>query len=110
MVGAVERLESERDMTTAARRTRRGTASDIAVGRPPAQTARILGTGLEVWEVYKVFLEVGRDPARLRRAFHWLTEEQLQAALDYAAAHEPAIMARIRADYARLPEELRPSV
>jgi uncharacterized protein (DUF433 family) len=110
MFGADERLESERDMTTAARRKRRDTATGIAVGRRPEQTARILGTGLEVWEVYKVFLEVDRDPERLRRAFNWLTEEQLRAALDYAAAHEPAIIARIRADYARLPEELRPPV
>ena len=82
----------------------------IVVSRPAEQTARILGSGLEVWEVYKAFLEMGRDEERLRRAFHWLTEEQLHAALRYAAEHEAAILARIRADYARLPEELRPVV
>jgi uncharacterized protein (DUF433 family) len=80
----------------------------IAVSRSPEQTARILGTGNEVWEVYKTYLEVGRDEARLQRAYHWLTEEQLRAALAYAAEHRAAILERIREDYEYLPEDERP--
>ena len=38
-----------------------GGVPGIVVPRPPEQTARILGSGLEVWEVYKAYLEMGRD-------------------------------------------------
>jgi uncharacterized protein (DUF433 family) len=88
-----------------------GNIPGIAVPtRPPEQMARILGTGIEVWEVVKTYLEVGRDQERLRRAYHWLTDEQIQAAFDYANAHNEAILARIRADYRHLPEDERPPI
>jgi uncharacterized protein (DUF433 family) len=45
-------------------------------GRPPEQTARIAGTGIEVFEVLKVYDAADRDWQRLRDAFHWLSEEQ----------------------------------
>src|SRR3990172_1691826 len=45
--------------------------------------ARIAGTGIEVWEVVAVFKGVREDFARLREAYHWLTEQQLRAAVGY---------------------------
>jgi uncharacterized protein (DUF433 family) len=50
---------------------------------PLARRARVLGTGLEVWEIINGYRSVGYDFDRLRRAFDWLTEEQLRAALRF---------------------------
>lgn len=77
--------------------------------RPPAQTARIMGTGIEVWQVVKTYLEVDRDWARLRAAYEWLPEADLREALSYANDHREAITARIEEDYRYLPEGLRPT-
>jgi len=63
-------------------------------GRPPEQTARIAGTGIEVFEVLKVYDAADRDWQRLRDAFHWLSEEQLRAALRYAELHPEAMQQR----------------
>ncbi len=45
--------------------------------------ARIAGTGIEVWEVIATYKGVAEDFARLRKAYHWLTEQQLRAATGY---------------------------
>ncbi len=45
--------------------------------------ARIAGTGIEIWEVIATFRNVGEDFDRLRRAYHWLTEQQLRSAIGY---------------------------
>jgi uncharacterized protein (DUF433 family) len=76
--------------------------------RPAEQTARVLGTGIKVWQIARTYLEVGRDWDRLRTAYHWLTEAQLRDAMRYAEEHAQAIDDRIQEDYARLPEDLRP--
>ena len=49
--------------------------------------ARIAGTGLEVWEVISTFRSVDQDLSRLQKAYHWLTEQQLRAALGYYTAY-----------------------
>lgn len=67
-----------------------------------------MGTGVEVWEVVRTFLEVDRDWNRLVASYDWLTEVQLAAALDYAKEHAGAIEARIQEHYAHVPEALRP--
>ncbi len=64
----------------------------------PEQTARIAGTGIDVFEVILVYKETGCDWEALRRAFHWLSEEQLRAALAYYAAHKDALDQRLAAD------------
>ena len=45
--------------------------------------ARIAGTGLEVWEIIAAYKGIGENFDRLRQAYHWLTEQQLRAALGY---------------------------
>src|SRR4051812_15857798 len=74
---------------------------------PPEQTARILGTGIEVFEVYKIYLNLERDWSRLRQAFDWLAEAQLQAALAYAAGHPEAMQARLEAEAAAYADALQ---
>ncbi len=76
--------------------------------RPSAQTARILGTGLEVWEIVRTYLEVGRDWSRLLASFHWLKESDLVDAIEYAQQHVADIEARIQEDYALFREALGP--
>jgi len=45
--------------------------------------ARIAGTGLEVWEIIATYKSVAEDIKRLTASFHWLTEQQLLAAIGY---------------------------
>ena len=53
--------------------------------------ARVAGTGLEVWEIIATYKSVGHDFARLRNAYHWLTEQQLRAATGYYLAYPTEI-------------------
>lgn len=53
--------------------------------------ARIVGTGIEVWEVIANYKSVGEDFERLRTVYHWLTELQLRAALGYYLAYPKEI-------------------
>ncbi len=53
--------------------------------------ARIAGTGLEVWEVITTYRSVNQDFSRLQKAYHWLTEQQLRAAIGYYAAYREEI-------------------
>src|SRR5262245_31909777 len=57
--------------------------ADGVVGRVP----RVAGTGLEVFEIVGGYRRMDEDWVLLRRAYHWLTEAQLRAALDYAASY-----------------------
>jgi len=53
--------------------------------------ARIAGTGIEVWEIISAYRSVEEDFARLQRAYHWLSSEQLRAALGYYSAYREEI-------------------
>ena len=53
--------------------------------------ARIAGTGLEVWEVMSAYRSVDQDFGRLQKAYHWLTEQQLRAAIGYYAVYREEI-------------------
>ncbi len=53
--------------------------------------ARIAGTGLEVWEVITSYQGVDQDFDRLQKAYHWLTIQQLKAALGYYSAYHQEI-------------------
>ena len=48
--------------------------------------ARIAGTGIEVWELIAVYRSVAEDSKRLHQVYHWLTEQQIGAALCYFKA------------------------
>ena len=53
--------------------------------------ARVAGTGLEVWEIVAGFKSVNENFQRLKKAYHWLTEQQLRAALGYYKAYSDEI-------------------
>ena len=56
---------------------------------------RVAGTGIEVWEIISAYRSVGEDPKRLKTAYHWLSPEQLRAALGYHAAYPQEIERQI---------------
>ena len=58
---------------------------------PSGRRARILGTGLEVWELIADYQAMDRDPQRLREAYHMLSDAQIRAALGYYAAYPEEI-------------------
>lgn len=45
--------------------------------------ARIAGSGTEVWEIIAGYESVNEEFERLRNTYHWLTEQQLRAAIGY---------------------------
>jgi uncharacterized protein (DUF433 family) len=53
--------------------------------------ARVAGTGIEVWEIVSTYRSVGKNVARLKKAYHWLTAEQLGAAIAYSVANPEEI-------------------
>lgn len=65
---------------------------------PSGRHARVAGTGLDVWEIIAMYNSLERDPARLREAYHWLSDAQLRAALGYYAAYPEEIDRRIALD------------
>jgi uncharacterized protein (DUF433 family) len=65
--------------------------------RPGEQTARITGTGIEVFAVWQALQATG-SLDQVREAFHWLTDEQLTAALTCAEAYPAAVAARAAAE------------
>ena len=53
--------------------------------------ARVAGTGIEVWEIIATYQSVKKDLKRLKKAYHWLSQEQLRAALGYYSAYPQEI-------------------
>jgi len=53
--------------------------------------ARVAGTGIEVWEVVATYKSLKEDFKRLQKAYHWLSGEQLKAALGYETIYPQEI-------------------
>jgi uncharacterized protein (DUF433 family) len=51
----------------------------------------VAGTGIEVWEVIASYKSVKKDLKRLQKTYHWLSREQLKAALGYYMAYPQEI-------------------
>lgn len=66
--------------------------SEGAAGR----RARIAGTGIEVWEVIAAYKSIEEDFKRLSKAYNWLAEQQLMAAVGYYKAYPEDIDPLIR--------------
>ncbi len=57
--------------------------------------ARVAGTGLEIWEIITTYKSVNQDFGRLQKAYHWLSEQQLRAAIGYYIAYPGEIETQI---------------
>ena len=62
---------------------------------PSGRRARIASTGLDAWEVVSTYKSLNRDDARLREAYHWLSEPQLRSALSYFRLYREEIERQI---------------
>lgn len=82
------------EMLTEAVKMRRVPGIVFADG-PAGRRAGIAGTAIEVYDVVRTFRQVHGDAERLRKAYHWLTEHQLRAALAYADAYPDEIDAQL---------------
>ena len=51
--------------------------------------ARIAGTGIEVWEIIAAYKSAGKILKRLLQSYHWMTEQQVKAAVGYYS-HYPS--------------------
>jgi hypothetical protein len=65
------------------------------VDSPTGRRAHVDESGLDVFEVIKVYRECGEDRRRLAMALHWLSDGQLAAALAYARESPDEIEARL---------------
>jgi uncharacterized protein (DUF433 family) len=92
------------EMLTEAVKMRRIPGIDFVDGLT-GRRARIVGTGLEVWEVISGYRAEDENWEHLKEAFLWLSDFQLRAALAYAEAYPDEINERIRRN-----EELSPEV
>lgn len=91
------------EMLAEAARMRRISGIAFADG-PDGRVVRVAGTGLEVWEIVGTYQALGEDRARLQQSYHWLSEQQLQAALAYAEAYPDEIAARLAREDQWTPE------
>ena len=79
----------------------------IFVDGPAGRRARIAGTGLEVFEVIGPYWASGWDLEALLKGFHWLTGDQILAALRYAREFPEEIEAILREAEELVPEDIR---
>ena len=75
---------------------------DSASGR----VARVAGSGVEVFQIADQYRAMGGDFERLRQGFHWLTEQDLLAALAYAEAYPEEIEERLRREASWTPKRV----
>lgn len=74
---------------------------------PAGRVAKVPGSGLGVWEIVSGLRSEGGDVAALRRGFHWLTDDQIDAALTYARIFPEEIDARLAIEDEVTPKYLR---
>lgn len=62
---------------------------------PSGRVARVAGTGIEVFEIIGTYRELSANWDDLQSAYHWLSENQIRAALAYADAYPAEIDQRL---------------
>lgn len=62
---------------------------------PLDRRAIVVGSGLEVFEIVMAYEAAGNDWEELREGFHWLTEEQLRAALAFYEVNPEEVEKRL---------------
>lgn len=115
MVGAIKELaaESGLDFSAAANqlleeavRMRRCPGIVFTSG-PAGRRATLAGTGLDIWEIITTYKSLDENERRLRKAYHWLTEAQVRAALAYYALYPEEIDAHLKQNEAWTEGSLR---
>jgi uncharacterized protein (DUF433 family) len=95
-----------RDLLEEAVKLRRCPGITFADG-PTGRRARIAGTGIEVWELIAVFKGLEEDYEKVKEAYHWLSEQQIRAALSFYALYPKEIDARISSNEEMTEDKVR---
>ena len=95
-----------RDLLEEAVKLRRCPGITFADG-PAGRRARIAGTGIEVWELIATFKGLEEDYEKLKEAYHWLSEQQIRAALSFYALYPKEIDTRISSNEEMTEDKVR---
>lgn len=79
-----------KDLLTEAIKMRRCPGISFGEG-VSGRRAKVAGTGIEVWEIIAAYKSVGKDLKKLKKAYHWLSQEQVKAVLSYYSAYPEEI-------------------
>ncbi len=83
-----------RDLLVEAVKMRRCPGIIFADG-PTGRRARIAGTGIDVWELIATFKGLGENYDKLKKTYHWLSDQQIRAALSYYTLYPEDIEEKI---------------
>ncbi len=83
-----------RDLLIEAVKMRRCPGVTFADG-PTGRRAKIAGTGIDIWEFIATFKGLGENYDKLKKTYHWLSEQQIRSALTYYALYPEDIDERI---------------
>ncbi|MFZ0612469.1 MAG: DUF433 domain-containing protein [Desulfobacterales bacterium] len=83
-----------RDLLIEAVKIRRCPGVIFADG-PTGRRARIAGTGIDIWEFVATFKALGERYDKLKETYHWLSDQQVRAALSFYALYPDEIDEKI---------------
>jgi uncharacterized protein (DUF433 family) len=83
-----------RDLLIEAVKLRRCPGVTFADG-PTGRRARIVGTGIDIWEFIATFMGLGENYDKLKQTYHWLSDQQIRSALSYYALYPDEIDEKI---------------
>jgi uncharacterized protein (DUF433 family) len=83
-----------RDLLLEAVKMRRCPGITFADG-PTGRRARIAGSGIDIWEFIATFKGLGENYDKLKKTYHWLSDQQIRSALSYYALYPDDIEERI---------------
>ena len=83
-----------RDLLIDAVKMRRCPGVTFADG-PTGKRAKIAGTGIDIWEFIATFKGLGENYNKLKKAYHWLSDQQIRSALSYYALYPSEIDEKI---------------
>ena len=83
-----------RDLLIEAVKMRRCPGITFADG-PTGRRAKIAGTGIDIWEFIATFKGLGENFDKLRKSYHWLSDQQIRSALSYYALYPDEIEEKI---------------
>lgn len=83
-----------RDLLIEAVKMRRCPGVTFADG-PTGRRAKIAGSGIDVWEFIATFKGLGESYNKLKKTYHWLSDQQIRSALSYYALYTDEIDEKI---------------
>jgi len=83
-----------RDLLAEAVKMRRCPGITFADG-PTGRRAKIAGTGIDIWEFIATFKSLCENYDKLKKTYHWLSDQQIRSALSFYALYPDEIDEKI---------------